>query len=207
MDAEEGLLRIMEELPEDQLRAFVFYLGNLSSLPSRIPRGKLSGATRVQVAELIAQHYPGQELDVTAEVLRKIPRMDLLKNCERTGGQPPAMNAAPQAATATPCEPHGRAGSLGQPRQVSDKELMMLAKNMGKNWKQIAIEYLGMKMSRLEQIEEDNPNDVVMRAFYVLLDWRNHEGERATAAQLYVTLNQKGVPLNREAYSFLLENA
>lgn len=95
----------------------------------------------------------------------------------------------------------------GQPRQVSDKELMTLAKNMGKNWKQIGIEFLGVKTTRLEQIEEENQNNTAMRAFYVLADWRNRERERATAAQLYVILNQEGVPLDLDAYAFLLENA
>ncbi|XP_066474466.1 uncharacterized protein [Tiliqua scincoides] len=200
MDPAERLLKMLQDLPDDQLRIFCFHLGNLSGQPSSIPRGKLSGASPVQVAELLAQHYPGEELDVAADVLRKIPRLDLVERCRlpggtrRTGGEPPGMNAT---SAATPW----------QPRQVSDQKLMILAKNMGKNWKQIGIEFLGAKMSRLEQIEEENQNQAVMRAFCMLVDWRNRERERATAAQLYVILNQKGVPLDKEAYAFLVENA
>lgn len=214
MDSSERLLRILDDLTEEHLRAFSFYLRTVPSLPNRVPHGKLDGASRVKVAELLIQYFPGQELDVTAQILRRIPRMDLLEQCSLAGqprGEPSRKDAAPPAA---PCEPPrvaapAKQGGLaqGQPRQVSDKELMTLAKNMGKNWKQIGIEFLGVKTTRLEQIEEENQNNAAMRAFYVLADWRNRERERATAAQLYVILNQEGVPLDLDAYAFLLENA
>lgn len=92
-------------------------------------------------------------------------------------------------------------------RQVSDQELMKVANQMGKRWKQIGIQYLGIKKSHLEQIEEENPGNVPMRAFYMLVGWRNREKEKATASQLYHILNQDGVELDQEAYEFLLSSA
>lgn len=84
---------------------------------------------------------------------------------------------------------------------------MKLARNMGRKWRQIGIEFLGVETTRLEQIEEENATNVVMRAFYMLLDWRNREGRTATTAKLYHLLNQEGVDLDQNVYAFLLERA
>nr|XP_020633773.1 uncharacterized protein LOC110070433 [Pogona vitticeps] len=202
MDVRGRLLRTLEDLNEAEIATFVFYLNGT------IPRGQLERAPPVKLAELLLRYCPERALEVTADILEKIPRKDLLRALrgekegagslrERTGGVTLRMGETPAAP----------GPSLGAPsRQASDQELMKVAKEMGKSWKQIGIQYLGVKKSHLEQIEEENPGNVPMRAFYTLVDWRNREKEKATASQLYHILNQEGVQLDREAYDFLLNS-
>ncbi|XP_062979180.1 uncharacterized protein LOC134396587 [Elgaria multicarinata webbii] len=206
MDVRERLLWALQELAQDEFDAFVFFLDS-------IPRGKLHNVTRVTLAELLLRYFPDRALAVTAEVLEKIPRMDLLQQLRREaegaggirerrgggGGDAPREEAA-AVARAPPAAPV-------QPRVVSDKELMKLSKNMGREWKIIGIEFLGMKNSLLEQIEEDNPKNMAMQAFYMLKNWRNREKGGATAVRLYDILSQEAVELGHDAYAFLIENS
>ncbi|XP_053144877.1 FAS-associated death domain protein-like [Hemicordylus capensis] len=203
MAVAELLLAILNDLADDELRTFAYHLSFIQ--PSGIPRGRLSGATRVQLAELLMQHYPAKELEVTAEVLRKIPRNDLLRRCHlplgemaRAGEEPPPRMEVPMQAAA--------AGQNAGSMRVPESKLMTLAGNMGKKWKQIGIEFLGVTTTRLEQIEEENSTEA-MRAFYMLMEWKNNARERATPAHLFGILSQERVPLDHDAYKFLVENA
>lgn len=97
----ERLLGLLNELTEAELPVFVFHLSGRG-----IPRGKLSGATRVQLAELLMQFHPGQALDVAAEALAKIPKWDLLEErLPRRGPEerPPDAAAAAAAAAGGEC--------------------------------------------------------------------------------------------------------
>ncbi|XP_053229275.1 uncharacterized protein LOC128406195 [Podarcis raffonei] len=203
--ARERLLQILDDLTDEELRKFVFYLESIPDLSVRIPRRKLEKVSPVELAELLARYFPGKELEVAAHALGKIPRKDLLRNLPRdvaggdrpSGRGTPAMEAPVDLVEAAPV----------QPSQVSQQQLMKLARKLGRKWKTIAIEFLGVENSRLEQIEEENHKDMVMQAFYMLWDWRNREGGKATAANLYLILDQGGVNLDRDAYAFLRESA
>ncbi|KAM6473696.1 FAS-associated death domain protein-like isoform 2-T2 [Liasis olivaceus] len=178
MEQRHRLLRILEELTMDELPKFAFYL------PATIPRGKRDTVSRVDLAEVILQYYPVEALDVTTEVLNKMPRKDLVSMLqdERRG-----------------------VGPWAPPKLVTQQQLMRLASKVGKNWKKIGILFLGMENSRLEQIEEENPKNVVMQVFRMLYDWKNREKDKATAGHLYNILNQEGVELDPSAYAFLIE--
>ncbi|XP_048346828.1 uncharacterized protein LOC125429607 isoform X2 [Sphaerodactylus townsendi] len=184
--AHRTLLSILEDLTDEDLRVFVFLLPEVPNQTCRIPRGKLDNVSRVQVADLLLQYCPAIELEVVARVLHDLPRRDLLKKYNlRAPAETPRMEAA---AAAGP---------------VSEKDLMKLAKNLGKNWRAIGIEYLGVGLPRLEQIEEENPGNAVMRNFYMLKVWKNCEGARATPDRLYHILAQEEVPLDQDAIEFL----
>ncbi|KAJ7317699.1 hypothetical protein JRQ81_003861 [Phrynocephalus forsythii] len=200
MDVRGRVLRTLEELREGEILTFCYFLNDT------IPRGKLEGASSVKLADLLFRYCPDTVLEVTAEILEKIPRRDLLPGLrgarEGAGGLGRRATLRMEEAPAAAPGPNFEA----PPRQVSDQELMKVANHMGKRWKQIGIQYLGIKKSHLEQIEEENPGNVPMRAFYTLVGWRNHEKEKATASQLYHILNQDGVELDQEAYGFLLNS-
>nr|XP_028565152.1 uncharacterized protein LOC114586208 [Podarcis muralis] len=203
--AREQLLQILDDLTDEEFRKFVFYLESIPDRSVRIPRRKLEKVSPVELAELLARYFPGKELEVAAHALGKIPRRDLLRNLLRdvaggdrqSGRGTPAMEAPIDLVEAAPV----------QPSQVSQQQLMKLARKLGRKWKTIAIEFLGVENSRLEQIEEENHKNMVMQAFYMLWDWRNREGGKATAANLYLILDQDGVNLDHDAYAFLRESA
>ncbi|XP_060108721.1 uncharacterized protein LOC132581485 [Heteronotia binoei] len=212
------LLRLLEELTDEELRTFVFLAQGLPHQPCRIPRGKLENVSRVQLAELLLKYYPGVELNVAAQVLEGVPRRDLLKKYNLRGQEEtPRAEAAPAAGThlqeqqlhvsensreATPSI-NSLAETAPVQGRISEKDLMKLAKNLGRNWRAIGIEYLEVPVSRLEQIEEENPGNAVMRNFYMLKVWKNCEGERATPDRLYHILSQEGVSLDPDAIKFL----
>ncbi|XP_032998540.1 apoptosis-associated speck-like protein containing a CARD [Lacerta agilis] len=200
----EQLLQILEDLTAEEFRKFVFHLESIPDRSVRIPRGKLEKVSPVELAELLARYFPGKELEVAAHALEKIPRRDILRDLLRdvavgdrpSGRETPAMEASVGLVEAAPAQ---------SSQVVSQQQLMKLARKLGRKWKTIAIEFLGVENSRLEQIEEENHKDVVMQAFYMLWEWRNREGGRATAANLYLILNQDGVNLDHDAYAFLRE--
>ncbi|XP_034955734.1 apoptosis-associated speck-like protein containing a CARD [Zootoca vivipara] len=198
--ARERLLQILEDLTAEEFRKFVFHLESIPDRSVRIPRGKLEKVSPVELAELLARYFPGKELEVAAHALGKIPRRDLLRDLgdvavgDRPSGRgTPVIDLVEAAAV--------------QPSCVSQQQLMKLARKLGRKWKTIAIEFLEVENSRLEQIEEENHKDVVMQAFYMLCEWRNREGGKATAANLYLILDQVGVNLDHDAYAFLRECA
>ncbi|KAM6473695.1 FAS-associated death domain protein-like isoform 1-T1 [Liasis olivaceus] len=191
MEQRHRLLRILEELTMDELPKFAFYL------PATIPRGKRDTVSRVDLAEVILQYYPVEALDVTTEVLNKMPRKDLVSMLqdERRGVGPWGERT----------EEEREVAAAAPPKLVTQQQLMRLASKVGKNWKKIGILFLGMENSRLEQIEEENPKNVVMQVFRMLYDWKNREKDKATAGHLYNILNQEGVELDPSAYAFLIE--
>ncbi|KAL2095938.1 hypothetical protein ACEWY4_008086 [Coilia grayii] len=76
---------------------------------------------------------------------------------------------------------------------VTDQQLMKLAKRMGKEWKQVAIGSLGVSMQELEKIQASE-EDTTMQRFRMLDQWRRrHKGE-AGLAELHRCLNEDDVP-------------
>ncbi|XP_050781591.1 uncharacterized protein LOC127035598 [Gopherus flavomarginatus] len=204
MAMREQLLRILDDLTKEELEKFKFYLPHGGTAP-HIGRGKLDGATGTQVAELLMQTYPQEALDITHQVLHKIPRLDLVRGSQlKTGGQTGNSSndenhseAANSGVGAREPQAHGKQ-SL-----VSEQQLMKLAGKMGKTWRQIGIEFLGLENHFLEQIEENNPGNTKLRAFKMLLEWRKRAKQDATAVHLCSILSQNEVPLQPEALDCL----
>ncbi|XP_013910211.1 PREDICTED: uncharacterized protein LOC106539838 [Thamnophis sirtalis] len=203
MDERQRLLGILEELTDKELSAFVFLL------PEAIPRAKRSTDSRVDLAEVILQHYPENAFDVLVEVLNKMPRRDLVLQLQgeprraasrhdRTEEEKEVVAAPAAAAAAAPA-------AAAPPKLVSEGQLMKLAKKMGKNWQEIGIMFLDMEKSRLEQFEEENSKNMAMQIFSMLCHWRNREKNKATVHNLYNILSQEGVELDHSVYGFLLE--
>ncbi|KAG6923043.1 hypothetical protein G0U57_000093 [Chelydra serpentina] len=204
MEMGEQLLHILEELSEEEFKKFTFYLPNVGTTP-HIRRGRLDGASRVQVAQLLVQTYPREALGVTSQVLRQIPRLDLVPGRQlQPGGE--TGNSGDDANHSEAANSGAGASELqAYERQslVSEQQLMKLAGKMGRTWRQIGIEFLGLENHRLEQIEENNPGDTKQRAFNMLLEWRKQARQGATVIRLHSILSQDGVPLQPEALDCL----
>ncbi|KAM4627945.1 uncharacterized protein ACJ7VT_002833 isoform 2-T2 [Polymixia lowei] len=81
-------------------------------------------------------------------------------------------------------------GALTSPDPgVTEKQLLRVAKQMGKEWKQAAI-YLGLSSSKLDDIQAAD-KDVTMQKFKMLVDWksRRQPGE-ATVHHLWTCLEE-----------------
>lgn len=58
---------------------------------------------------------------------------------------------------------------------LTDQQLMQVAKRMGKEWKIVAICYLGLSKQDLEEIESAKDEDVIMLKFNMLDRWRRRQ--------------------------------
>uniref|UniRef100_A0A3P8VBR4 Zgc:174906 n=1 Tax=Cynoglossus semilaevis TaxID=244447 RepID=A0A3P8VBR4_CYNSE len=88
---------------------------------------------------------------------------------------------------------------------VTEKQMMKVAKAIGKSWREIGRLALDIPSVKLEQIEEDNTQHVE-RVFAMLRLWRTCQREKATAAQLHVLLSRADWALPPEEIDFLLQN-
>ncbi|XP_051280540.1 uncharacterized protein zgc:174906 [Dicentrarchus labrax] len=87
---------------------------------------------------------------------------------------------------------------------VKEKQLMTVARKIGKSWREIGRMALDVPSFKLEQIEEDN-SPHVERVFAMLRYWRTCQREKATAAHLHSLLSQEDWALPPESIDFLLE--
>ncbi|XP_053177005.1 uncharacterized protein si:dkeyp-97b10.3 [Scomber japonicus] len=71
-----------------------------------------------------------------------------------------------------------------QGQDMSEKQLLLVAKRLGKEWKQVAI-YLDVSSSKLDEIQAGE-KDVTMQKLKMLLEWKSRRRPReATAAHLW----------------------
>ncbi|KAM7159951.1 uncharacterized protein RBU57_010362 isoform 2-T2 [Macrochelys suwanniensis] len=70
---------------------------------------------------------------------------------------------------------------------LTDQQLMTLAKKMGKDWKEIAIECLKLEMKDIHQIQAKE-EEVNVYKFMMLSKWREGELSNGTAQNLYDSL-------------------
>ncbi|XP_038273705.1 caspase recruitment domain-containing protein 8-like isoform X9 [Dermochelys coriacea] len=70
---------------------------------------------------------------------------------------------------------------------LTDQQLMTLAKKMGKDWKEIAIECLKLEMKDIQQIQAKE-EEVNVHKFLMLEKWRKGEKSNGTAQNLYDSL-------------------
>ncbi|KAK5605234.1 hypothetical protein CRENBAI_019368 [Crenichthys baileyi] len=89
--------------------------------------------------------------------------------------------------------------------RVTEKQLMTVARGLGRSWREIGIMALDIPSVRIEHIEEEKTIHVE-RVFAMLLYWRNQKREEATAACLHSLLSQKDLAVPSESIDFLLEN-
>lgn len=81
---------------------------------------------------------------------------------------------------------------------------MMVARTIGRSWREIGRLALDIPSVKLEQIEEDHSVHVE-RVFAMLRYWRTCQREKATAAHLHSLLSQEDWALPPESIDFLLE--
>ncbi|XP_074537894.1 uncharacterized protein LOC141799531 [Halichoeres trimaculatus] len=87
---------------------------------------------------------------------------------------------------------------------VTEKQLMTLARTIGKSWREIGRLALDISSVKLEQIEEDHSQHVE-RVFAMLRHWRTRQREKATAAHLHSLLSQDDWALPPEDIDFLVK--
>ncbi|XP_044068129.1 uncharacterized protein zgc:174906 isoform X3 [Siniperca chuatsi] len=89
-------------------------------------------------------------------------------------------------------------------RLVKEKQLMTVARTIGRSWREIGRLALDVPSVKLEQIEEDHSLHVE-RVFAMLRYWRTSQRDKATAAHLHSLLSQEDWALPPESIDFLLE--
>lgn len=98
--------------------------------------------------------------------------------------------------------------SLGSPFTVrplvKEKQLMTVARAIGRPWREIGRLALDVPSVKLEEFEEDHPLHVE-RVFAMLRYWRTRQRENATAARLHALLCKGDWALPPENIDFLLE--
>uniref|UniRef100_A0A8B9P6G2 Death domain-containing protein n=1 Tax=Apteryx owenii TaxID=8824 RepID=A0A8B9P6G2_APTOW len=219
----ETLLALQCALPDEQFQAFKYLL------EGQIPLSQLRPATRPDLCSLLLQHFPGQALRKAGVILRQLSRLDLIQRFQLPGAEDvlgssalpgvaagssgmsageDAAGASEGAGWALPSHagrPHGRGAPCfspaGERRLLTERDLMQVAQKTGREWQEVGIQCLGLEKSRLEQIREDNPNNVVMQVFEMLREWLRREKQHATAPHLHACLAQANV--NPEVLTFL----
>ncbi|XP_071422807.1 caspase recruitment domain-containing protein 8 [Pithys albifrons albifrons] len=83
----------------------------------------------------------------------------------------------------------GTADGLGPP-VLTDQQLLAVAKQLGRQWREIAIECLEMEMKDIEDIKAME-EEVNMQKFLVLSRWRDRQQSSGTAAALQRSLGDK----------------
>ncbi|XP_078392072.1 uncharacterized protein LOC144674724 isoform X2 [Cetorhinus maximus] len=187
MTTAQFLLQVLDELSESDFHRFKFYLQDSTGFKP-IAGGVLEGKSRVEMAFLLQKHYAQEARDISRKILLEIPRRDLVQDMFGEGGASGA---------------EGRAEEV-EPKLLTDKELMTLAKNMGHNWKQIGIQFLDLQSYEIDQCEVQH-RTVVLQSFEMFKCWRNREKEGATALKLHSILANKECPISSEQFDCLLD--
>ena len=77
-------------------------------------------------------------------------------------------------------------------RVPTDKELVKVAKGIGKEFQQLALQ-LGLSNSRIDQIRGSYPLSVADQIIHLLLEWRKQRGRQATFQELEKAMISVGV--------------
>ncbi|KAF7662748.1 hypothetical protein LDENG_00227090 [Lucifuga dentata] len=89
-------------------------------------------------------------------------------------------------------------------RLVTEKQLMIVARGIGRSWREIGRLALDIPAVKLEQIEEDHSLHME-RVFAMLRYWRTRQKENASPALLHSLLSAEDWALPPESIDFLLE--
>lgn len=96
---------------------------------------------------------------------------------------------------------------LTESKTVTEKQLMNVARCIGKNWKEVGRLALEISSTSLEQIMEENPHNHREQVFNMLLQWRMKEREKASATRLHELLSQEDCALAPGSIEFLLNDS
>lgn len=89
-------------------------------------------------------------------------------------------------------------------RLVNEKQLMAVARAIGKCWREIGRVALDVPTVKLEQIEEDHSYHEE-RVFAMLRYWKTCQRQKATAARLHSLLSEGEWALPTESIDFLMK--
>ncbi|KAM6993999.1 uncharacterized protein RBU47_014219 isoform 1-T4 [Passerculus sandwichensis] len=195
-DERATLLEVHQALSEEQFQNLKYLL------ESKIPAGLVLQASRPELCRILLERFPGNSLREIARILQQIGRPDLIQRF-----QLPSEEQIPEENPREPNRdtPNGTGDpTSGQhpgvipapsvnPQILTDKDLMTVAKKLGKEWQEVGILHLGLEQSRLDQIQEEYPNNFIMRSFEMLRDWQQRQREEATASQLLACLKKAHV--------------
>ncbi|XP_033975903.1 NACHT, LRR and PYD domains-containing protein 4-like [Trematomus bernacchii] len=79
METPKFLLKTLKALKEEEFKEFKWHLQEeVLELPG-IPKSELEKADRMETVDLMRTHYGRHDIKVTREVLKEIPRNDLLE--------------------------------------------------------------------------------------------------------------------------------
>ncbi|KAK3519245.1 hypothetical protein QTP70_022234 [Hemibagrus guttatus] len=84
---------------------------------------------------------------------------------------------------------------------VTERQLMMVARYIGANWKEVGRVALEISSIRLEQIIEENPRNHREQVFCMLRLWSMRERDKASPSRLHALLTQEKIG----GIDFLLE--
>ncbi|XP_058677922.1 uncharacterized protein LOC131569690 [Ammospiza caudacuta] len=203
-DERATLLEVHQALSEEQFQNLKYLLG------SKIPAGLVLQASRPELCLILLQRFPGNSLREIARILGQIGRSDLIQRFQLPLEEqipeenPREPNRDTPNGTRDPTSeqhPGGIPAPPVNPRRLTEKDLMRVAKRLGKEWQEVGILHLGLEQSRLDQIQEENPNNSTMRSFEMLRDWQRRQREEATASQLLACLED--AHLDPEILNFL----
>lgn len=90
---------------------------------------------------------------------------------------------------------------------VTEKQLMMVARHVGANWKEVGRVALEIPSVKLEQIVVENPNNHRERVFCMLRLWSTRERDKASATHLHSLLTQEEFGLAPGSIDFLLKES
>ncbi|XP_029477023.1 uncharacterized protein zgc:174906 [Oncorhynchus nerka] len=90
-------------------------------------------------------------------------------------------------------------------KMVVEKDLMRVARNIGRSWRAIGTGALDIPSVKLDQILEDYPHSHVDRVFAMLRYWSTLKRQEATAANLHSLLSQDDCALPPDSIDFLLD--
>ncbi|XP_051781056.1 uncharacterized protein zgc:174906 isoform X5 [Erpetoichthys calabaricus] len=88
---------------------------------------------------------------------------------------------------------------------VTEKQLVTLAGNIGREWRDVGRLLLDIPSYRLDQLEEEYRREHKEKVFRMFLSWRRREREKATRGRLHQLLLRHDSPVHLESFDFLLE--
>ncbi|KAI1893725.1 hypothetical protein AGOR_G00126640 [Albula goreensis] len=81
-----------------------------------------------------------------------------------------------------------------KPLLITDQQLMMVARRMGKEWREVAIAYLGLCMQDIEEIQSSEET-LTMSKFKMLDKWRRKAKSEGSLSELHKSLSHEDVPI------------
>ena len=84
---------------------------------------------------------------------------------------------------------------------------MLVAKKIGRHWKQFGRVALGISTVQLDHVVADNPCNAVEQIFAMLRIWSMRERSKATAKHLHCLLSEGDWALPPDDIKFLLEGS